>query len=69
MSALMEQVAALVARQTAQRLAELEKTRQRLDELEETRQRLPLLDPDRHDIDPVDIACRRLAPTSEGGTA
>lgn len=50
---------ALVARQTAQRLAELE----------ETRLRLPLNDPDRHDLDTVDVTCRRLAPTSDGGHA
>jgi hypothetical protein len=50
MSALTEQVAALVARQTEQRLADLDALRERL----------PLTDPDRHAIDTVDTACCRM---------
>jgi hypothetical protein len=44
-------------------------TRQRLAELDQLRERLPLTDPDRHDLDTVDVTCRRLAPTSDGGHA
>ena len=57
MTALQPEIASLVARQTEQLLAELE----------QTRRRLPLTDPDRHDLDTVDVACARLAPTSDGG--
>lgn len=50
MTALQPEVAALVVRQTAQRLAELEATRLRL----------PLNDPDRHALDGIDAACAHL---------
>ena len=56
MTALQPEVAALVARQ-------------RLTEPDALRERLPLDDPDRHDIDTVDVICRRLAPTSDGSNA